>query len=159
MFRIKLIKGRLELIFKMRSLRIFEDNACIEAKGFIIWNYCFLSWLFFLVFRGRGIFGVGEDLFQKGILFNNFRFLSRRFIFFGEADNEIFVLILKIFFGVIEEGDTRVHGCGWNINDRFTLFEWIVELIYFFEFLLELDESFVFLLTSHINYLNVHLYY
>lgn len=36
MFRIKLIKGRLELIFKMRSLRIFEDNACIEAKGFII---------------------------------------------------------------------------------------------------------------------------
>jgi hypothetical protein len=69
MFRVELIERRLKLIFEVRRLRIFKNDAVIEAKWFILReNSQFFSFSLPWLWRH---FGVCEDLFEEWIFFEN----------------------------------------------------------------------------------------
>lgn len=149
MFRVELIERRLKLIFEVRRLRIFKNDAVIEAKWFILReNSQFFSFSLPWLWRH---FGVCEDLFEEWIFFENlwlFLFLCDGSLL-GDPYNEI-VLVINVLL-IIEESYIRTTGCwgGRGIFDRFGLPERIIKLFYLLLARIVFQESLSFQLAAH----------
>lgn len=131
MLCIKLPKGRLELIFKMRRLRILEDNIGIETKRLILGNYLYC--LDFFLPLSSSLLCIGKYLFEHIVFLNDLFsiiYLWRRL--FKISDQKVLFLILSyhIFYIIIFKESLA---CGYgSLSDhlyRPNLLQGIVKLI------------------------------
>lgn len=95
MFCIEFPKRRLQLVFEMRSLWVFDLDSGIEAKWFIF-RYDLHCFKFFL-FVSWTLLGVGKDLLQHIVLFDNRKclFIIYRSELLEVADQEILLIVLE----------------------------------------------------------------
>lgn len=65
-------EGGLQLVFEMGSLRVFEDDVCVEAEGLVFRDDCDgLGRQRLLLPRLRGELGICKNLLEEGVFLHH----------------------------------------------------------------------------------------
>jgi hypothetical protein len=132
MLCIEFPKRRLELIFKMRSLRVLEDNIGVKTEGFILRDDFYRFSLFLSL--PSSLLCIGEYLSQHIVLLNGLFSINiyLGYSLFEIGDQKALFLILSYYISYIVIFKESL-ACGhWSLGDSFywsNLLQGIVKLI------------------------------